>query len=77
MAKQNIHVVPRGDGWAVQRANGERATSRHDTQTDAIGAGRDIARSEGSELVIHRPDGRIRDHDSYGNDPFPPRDNKH
>ncbi len=26
---------------------------------------------------IHRPDGRIRDRDSYGNDPCPPRDKKH
>jgi hypothetical protein len=24
-------------------------------------------------LVIHRPDGRIRDKDSHGNDPFPPK----
>jgi hypothetical protein len=23
--------------------------------------------------VIHRPDGRIRDKNSYGHDPFPPR----
>jgi hypothetical protein len=27
--------------------------------------------------VIHRPDGRIRDSDSYGNDPHPPLDQKH
>lgn len=26
-----------------------------------------------AELVIHRPDGRIRDKDSYGHDPFPPK----
>jgi hypothetical protein len=24
-------------------------------------------------VVIHRPDGRIRDKDSYGNDDHPPR----
>jgi hypothetical protein len=27
--------------------------------------------------VIHRPDGTIRDKDSYGNDPNPPKDKKH
>jgi hypothetical protein len=27
--------------------------------------------------VIHRRDGTIRDSDSYGNDPNPPRDTKH
>ncbi|WP_141695337.1 DUF2188 domain-containing protein, partial [Klebsiella pneumoniae] len=26
-----------------------------------------------SELVIHRPNGQIRDRDSYGKDPFPPK----
>ncbi|MGV2085677.1 MULTISPECIES: hypothetical protein [unclassified Rhizobium] len=24
-------------------------------------------------MVIHRPNGQIRDKDSYGRDPFPPR----
>jgi hypothetical protein len=24
-------------------------------------------------LIVHRPDGRIRDRDSHGNDPYPPR----
>ncbi|MEJ1471299.1 MAG: DUF2188 domain-containing protein [Candidatus Sedimenticola sp. (ex Thyasira tokunagai)] len=30
-----------------------------------------------AEVVIHRKNGRIRDSDSYGNDPFPQRDKKH
>jgi len=38
-------------------------------------------RKEGSdrvgEVVIHRKDGSIRDSDSYGNDPNPPKDKKH
>lgn len=38
---------------------------------------REIAINERSEVVIHRPDGRIRDKDSYGNDPNPPRDRKY
>jgi hypothetical protein len=25
------------------------------------------------ELIIHRPDGRIRDKDSHGHDSFPPK----
>ena len=29
-----------------------------------------------SEVVIHGTDGRIRDKDSYGNDPMPPKDTK-
>lgn len=74
---KNQHVVPKDGGWAVKGAGNSKATSVHDTQGKAIDAARDIAINQKSEVVIHRPDGRIRDKDSYGNDPFPPRDRKH
>ena len=70
---RNQHVVPRGDGWAVRGAGNSRDTSHHQTQADAITAGRGIAQNQGSELVIHRPNGQIRARDSHGSDPFPPR----
>lgn len=73
MAGKNQHVVPHQDGWAVKGVDNQRATSVHDTQRQAIDAARDIARNQQSEVIIHRPDGRIRDKDSYGNDPFPPK----
>jgi uncharacterized protein YdaT len=74
----NQHVVRRDDGdWAVRGEGNSRDTSHHPTQGEAVDAARDIARSQHSEVVIHRPDGRIRDRDSYGNDPFPPRDRRH
>lgn len=34
---------------------------------------RNIAINQESEVVIHRPNGQIRDKNSYGNDPFPPK----
>ena len=74
MAGKNQHVVPRVDAWAVKGAGNKRATSIHDTQKQATDAGRRIAENQHSELVIHRPDGRIRDKDSHGHDPFPPKD---
>lgn len=73
MASKNQHVVPHQDGWAVKGAGNQRATSVHGTQQQAIDAAREIARNQQSELVIHRQDGRIRDKDSHGNDPFPPK----
>lgn len=73
MAKKNQHVVPRGDDWAVKGAGNKRATSIHDTQKEATDAARRIAKNQQSEVVIHRPDGRIRDKDSQGSDPFPPK----
>ncbi|MCC7351844.1 MAG: DUF2188 domain-containing protein [Phycisphaerales bacterium] len=74
---KNQHVVPRDGGWAVRGAGNARVTSQHRTQSAAETAARRIARGESSEVVIHRRDGTIRDKDSYGNDPHPPRDRKH
>ena len=74
---KNQHVVPHGKGWAVRGEGNEKVTSTHNTQGEAIDAAREIAINQKSELVIHGRDGRIRDKDSYGPDPFPPRDTKH
>lgn len=71
---KNQHITPHPQGgWQVKGAGNSRATVRTTTQAKAIKIGREIARGQGSELVIHRPNGQIRAKDSYGNDPFPPR----
>lgn len=77
MSRKNIHVTPRDGRWAVVVEGNQRASSLHDTQRKALDAARPRARRERVELVTHRPDGRIRDSDSYGNDPHPPTDRKH
>jgi uncharacterized protein YdaT len=77
MSKKNQHVIQRKDEWAVRGENNTRDTSLHPTQAQAIDAAREIAKSQRSEVVIHDRHGRIRDKDSYGSDPFPPRDKKH
>ncbi len=73
MSKRNQHVVPHEGGWAVRGAGSQRATSVHRTQREAIDAGRAVARNQRTELFVHGRDGRIRERDSHGNDPFPPR----
>lgn len=73
MTKNNQHVVRRPDGWAVKSEGGQRASSVHRTQQEAIDAGREVARNQKSELLVHGRNGRIRERDSYGNDPFPPK----
>lgn len=75
--KRDIHVVPHDGDWATRREGAHRVGSTHDTQGKAIDAAKERAQREGVEVVIHRPDGRIRDSDSYGNDPNPPTDKKH
>lgn len=73
MSKKNQHVVPHAEGWAVRGAGNQRVTSTHSTQREAIGAARDIARNQGSEMLIHGENGRIRERNTYGNDPYPPK----
>jgi len=77
MSKKNQHVVPSGNDWAVKGAGNDRKTAIVNTQAEAIRIAREIAINQRSEVVIHRPDGTIRDKDSYGNDPNPPKDKKH
>lgn len=76
--KKDVHVVPHRDGgWATKTEGAGRAGSKHQTQAAAIERARSQAIRQRTEVVIHRKDGRIRDGDSYGNDPNPPRDRKH
>ena len=58
---------------AVRGAGNQRVTKITRTQREAIDIAREIARNQESELLIHRPNGQIRDRDSYGNDPYPPK----
>jgi hypothetical protein len=71
--RKDQHVVPNNGGWGVRGAGNVRLTSRHGTQGQAIDAARSIAIHQSSEVVIHGRDGRIRDKNSYGRDPFPPK----
>jgi len=74
MAKKSYHVVlnPRG-GWSVRKSGSSRATKVLATQQAAVKFATQRAKKAKSELYVHRKDGRIRDRNSYGNDPYPPR----
>ena len=70
----NQHVVKRERGWAVLGEGNQRDTIVLPTQAAAIEKAREIARNQGTELIIHGRSGRIRDKDSHGGDPCPPHD---
>jgi hypothetical protein len=74
---KNQHVVKTDDGWGVRGEGYSRLTSEHRTKNAAENAGRQIAKHQQSELVIHGRDGKIQDKDSFGKDPCPPKDRKH
>ena len=71
---KNQHVIRRDDHqWAVHGAGNQRDTSHHSTQEEARLAAREIAMNQKSEVLVHGVNGQIRQKNSYGNDPFPPR----
>ena len=72
----NQHVTKKNGEWRVIGEGNSRATKKFATQKEASDYGRKVAINQQAELVIHGVNGRIRDKDSYGNDPIPPRDTK-
>ncbi len=71
---KNQHVTMRPDGnWQVKGEGNKRASAVTNTQRDAITIATEIARNQKSELIIHGKNGKIREKNSYGNDPFPPK----
>lgn len=70
---KNQHVIKSGDKWGVKGEGNARITRKFETQKEAIDCAREIAKNKSSELLVHAENGRIRQKDSYGNDPFPPR----
>lgn len=74
--KPGVSVGPQGKQWAVKREGSNRASSLHDTQKQAEEKGRNTARREKTEFQLKNQKGQIREKDSYGNDPNPPKDKR-
>ena len=70
MSKKSFHVVRSGSGWSVKR-EGTKLSS-HRTQKNAEMSAIQKARRTRSEVVVHGRSGKIREKNSYGNDPYPP-----
>ena len=73
MSKKNQHVVPHLQGWAVRGEGNSRASSVHPTQRAAIEAARETAISNRREMLSHGRNGQIRERNTYGDDPNPPK----
>lgn len=68
---KNQHVVPVDGQWGIKSEGIRNTQSLYGTRAEAIACAREISRNQSSELFIHSRDGRIRERDSHGNDPFP------
>jgi len=73
MSKPGQHVVPNGNKWRVRKAGSSKASGVFNTQQAAIKEATKIAKNQGTEVYIHGRDGRIRERNSYGSDPHPPK----
>ena len=69
----NHHVVPHDGGRASRREWSERVSAKFDNQAEAINYARDHAKYDQWELFVHGRNGQIRERNTYGNDPFPPK----
>lgn len=69
----DVHVVPGDSGWDV-KVEGGPGGKHYATENEAVKAGRTLARGNRSQHIVHGRDGRVRQRDTYGRDPFPPRD---
>ncbi len=77
MSKKSNHVISsKSGGWAVKKSSSSRASKVFGTKEEARNYGIAISKKEGTDLFIHGKDGTIQNRNSYGDDPFPPRDRK-
>lgn len=74
---KNQWVSPRDDKWAVHGEGNQKDTKLFNTQKEAADYAKNIAINQRSEVIIQGRDGKIRSKDSYGNDPYPPKDTEH
>ena len=60
MPRSAIHTVPvKEGGWTNEREGSDEGLGSYTTKAEAQAAGRDLARLEQTEHIIHTKDGRI------------------
>jgi len=71
---KNFWTQKRSDGkWEVKKEGAGRASKVTDTQADAWKYAKNKARSSKGEAFLKGRDGKIRERNTYGNDPHPPK----
>ena len=71
---KNYWTQMRSDGkWESKREGAGRAGLVADTQAEAWEHSMEMARKSKGEAYLKGTDGKIRERNTYGNDPHPPR----
>ena len=71
--KPPVHTVPHDDGWANRREGSDRVSKTFPTKREAQEAGRQTAKNDQTEHIVHKKDGTIGEKNSYEKDPYPPQ----
>ena len=72
--KHNYWTQQREDGkWESKREGSDRASKVTDTQAEAWKYSKDHARGGKGEAFLKGRDHKIRERNTYGNDPHPPK----
>jgi uncharacterized protein YdaT len=73
--RKTYHVVPnKGGGWDVKAEKASRASSSHETKSEAVERGKELAKNQPlGQIVIHKENGTIQTEHTYGKDPHPPK----
>jgi len=64
--KKSQHIVKHRKGWSVKKTGSSKATKVTRTQKEAIKIGKQIAKNQQTELVIHGQNGKIREKSETG-----------
>lgn len=59
------YVLPLGNGWVVKNSNAKVFLAITDSKTEAISIGRQLAKTQHTELVVHGKQGNIEKRESY------------
>ena len=70
---KQLTLFQKTGGWNVKGAGNSKATKHTNTQAEAYAYARTISINQKSELIVHGKNGQIRERNSYGNDPYPPK----
>jgi hypothetical protein len=68
MAQGYVHTVHKEGRWVNEIEGGAEFGGPHQTKEDAVAAGRERARADQTEHVIHTQEGSIGERNSYGSD---------
>lgn len=69
MTRKTNHVIPsKSDGWSVKKSGSVKASKNFHTKDEAVRYGRELSKSEKTELYIHKANGMIQDRNSYASD---------